>query len=544
MRNSKLKTAESGRQRNNWMASGYLALVLHAHLPFVRHIEYPEFLEEDWLFEAMTETYIPLIAMCDDLFSRGATFKFTMSLTPPLLEMLSDSALQARYEKRLVKLVELAHREVARTAGQPEHRVAVMYRDRFVAAHRIFVERCRYNLVSAFAEIQRRGNIEIIASCATHAILPLLETSNGVRAQIRIGVENYKKHFGVSPRGFWLPECAYSQPVEEYLREAGIDYFLIDTHGLLFSRPRPKYGIFAPVLTRSGVAAFGRDPESSKQVWSSKEGYPGDGLYREFYRDLGYDADYEYIRPYLHGVTFRRGVGIKYHKVTGNVALHEKQIYEPQPAQEKAAEHAGNFMFNREQQVKYYASALGIEPIIVAPYDAELFGHWWFEGIDFLRYLFLKLYYDQKTLATATLSECVAQHRRLQVVDLCTSTWGAGGFFEVWVNGTNDWIYRHIHKAEERMVELACTHQSSTGLVERALNQMARELLLAQSSDWPFVMTTGTQVPYAQKRVRDHINRFNRLYWEIKSSSIDEGFLSDLETKDNIFPELSFRVYL
>jgi 1,4-alpha-glucan branching enzyme len=526
------------------MANGYLALVLHAHLPFVRHIEHPEFLEEEWLFEAITETYIPLIAMCDDLFSKGVNFKFTMSLTPPLLEMLSDSALQDRYEKRLIKLIELAHREVARTAARPEHRVAVMYRDRFVAAHRIFLERCKRNLVSAFAEIQRRRNIEIIASSATHAILPLLETPNGVRAQIRIGVENYKKHFGNSPRGFWLPECAYSRGLEEYLREAGINYFLIDAHGLLFSRPRSKYGIFAPVLTRGGVAAFGRDPESSKQVWSSKEGYPGDGLYREFYRDIGYDAEYEYIGPYLHGGTFRRGVGIKYHRVTGDVALHEKRIYEPEPARQKAAEHAGNFMFNREQQVKYYANALGIKPIIVAPYDAELFGHWWFEGIDFLEYLFLKLHYDQKSLVPVTLSEYLAQDVSLQVVEPCASSWGAGGFFEVWVNGTNDWIYRHIHKAEERMVELAYTHQSSAGLVERALNQMARELMLAQASDWSFIMTTGTQVPYAQKRIRDHLNRFNRLYWEIKSSSIDEGFLCDLESKDNIFPELSFKVYL
>jgi 1,4-alpha-glucan branching enzyme len=178
------------------------------------------------------------------------------------------------------------------------------------------------------------------------------------------------------------------------------------------------------------------------------------------------------------------------------------------------------------------------------PYDAELFGHWWFEGIDFLRYLFLKLHYDQKTLVPVTLSECLAADKALQVVEPCASSWGAGGFFEVWVNGTNDWIYRHIHKAEERMVELACTHQSSAGLVERALNQMARELLLAQASDWPFIMTTGTQVPYAEKRIRDHLHRFNRLYWEVKSSSIDEGFLSDLETKDNIFPELSFRAYL
>ncbi|MFH1422636.1 MAG: 1,4-alpha-glucan branching protein domain-containing protein [Planctomycetota bacterium] len=526
------------------MENGYLAIVLHAHLPFVRHLEHPEFLEEDWLFEAMTETYIPLIMMCDKLISQGVHFRLTISITPPLLEMLSDSTLQERYEIRIIKLIELAHREVARTYNRPEHKIAVMYRNKFASVYMTFLKRCRRNLINAFRELQEKGCIEIITSCATHAFLPHIESPNGARAQIRIGVENYKKHFGCSPRGFWLPECAYTDGVDEYLREEGIKYFITDTHGVLFSRPRPKYGIFAPVITRSGVAIFGRDPESSKQVWSSKEGYPGDASYREFYKDLGYDADYDYIRPYLHGGSLRRHVGVKYHRITGNVPLGEKQFYDPDAAREKAAEHAGNFMFNRGQQITHYAKTLGITPIIVAPYDAELFGHWWYEGVDFLEYLFLKLLYDQKNLRPVSFSEYLAENIKLQIVEPCSSSWGAGGFYEVWLNSSNDWIYRHLHKAEERMVELAYAHQSATGLVERALNQMVRELVLAQASDWAFIMTTNTQVPYAQKRVRDHINRFNRLYWEIKESSVDLDFLADLENKDNIFKEVSFKVYL
>ena len=235
----------------------------------------------------------------------------------------------------------------------------------------VFHDRYHRNLVEGFKRFQDEGVLEIITCGATHGFLPLMATDKGRRAQILVAKKNYEKFFGRPPRGIWLPECAYDYGIDDLLEEAGIHFFFVDSHGILFGKPRPKYGVFAPVLCPSNVAAFARDMESSKQVWSRDAGYPGDFEYREFYRDLGYDMPYEYIRPYLHRDGVRRNIGFKYHRITGDVDLSEKQPYRPRWARERAAEHAGNFMFNRQEQAKYLRQFLDRPPIIVSPYDAE-----------------------------------------------------------------------------------------------------------------------------------------------------------------------------
>lgn len=525
---------------------GYLSLVLHAHLPFVRHPEHEEFLEEDWLFEAMSETYIPLLGVYERLLNEGIPFRITMSVTPPLAEMLADPLLQSRYERRLEKHVELAEKEVRRTAQKSAaefHDAAVFNREMVQSTLRIFRDEHKRNLVTGFKKLQDAGVLEIITCCATHGFLPLMITPNSRRAQIQIARTNYEKHFGKPPRGIWLAECAYDHGVDDLLAEAGIDYFFVDSHGVLFGTPRPKYGVFSPILCPSNVAAFARDMESSKQVWSRDAGYPGDVEYREFYRDLGYDAPYETIQPYLHQDGVRRNIGFKYHRITGKVDLSEKKPYRPAIARERSADHAGNFLFNRQQQVKYLRQYMDRPPLIVSPYDAELYGHWWFEGPMFIEYLFRKMAYDQKEIVSTTPSEYLKKHPVLQSVQPAPSSWGDKGFYEVWLNGSNDWIYRHLHQCEERMVELTRQYPAAEGLVCRALNQTARELLLAQSSDWAFIMTTATAVPYARRRTREHVHRFHRLYEQIKNGQIDESYLKELEWKDTIFQEIDYKVY-
>jgi 1,4-alpha-glucan branching enzyme len=283
--------------------------------------------------------------------------------------------------------------------------------------------------------------------------------------------------------------------------------------------------------------------ETAQQVWSAEHGYPGDPDYREFYRDLGYDLDYDYIRPYLHSDGIRRNIGLKYHRITGKVPLGEKQPYNPDWANNKAASHAGNFMFNREKQIEYLSGILGREPLINSMYDAELFGHWWFEGIKFLDYLFRKIHYDQNVFKTITPSEYLEKYPKNQVITPASSSWGDKGYFEVWLNGTNDWIYRHLHKASDRMAELAKQNPRARDLNKRALNQAAREVLLAHSSDWAFIMTTRTMVDYAEKRTRDHIVNFNNLYDQIKGHSVDPVYLNTLEQRNNIFPTIDYKVF-
>ena len=534
--------AKVGRMERH-MEKGYLALVFHSHLPFVRHPEHDRFLEEDWLYEAITETYIPIINVFEGLVNDGVDFRITMSLTPTLIAMLTDPLLQQRYVRHITKLIELAEKEVVRTANQPEFNpIAHMYLGLFKNALSVFEEKYGRNLVSAFKKFQDLGKLEIITCGATHGFLPLMLNQKAVHAQIMVAVEQHTKHLGRAPKGIWLPECGYYEGLDEILHDAGIRYFFTDSHGVFHASPRPKYGVYAPIYCKSGVAAFGRDIESSKQVWSSVEGYPGDYNYREFYRDIGFDLDYEYVRPYLHPDGVRVNLGIKYHKITG--ATDHKDPYIRQWALDRAADHAGNFLFNREKQVEWLAGIFNDrKPIIVAPYDAELYGHWWFEGPDWINFLIRKIAYDQKTVRLITPTEYLAENPKCQISNPSASSWGYKGYSEVWLDGSNDWIYRHLHKAADRMVELARSGPQAEGTLLRALNQAARELLLAQSSDWAFILKTGSHVEYAVKRTRDHVLRFTRLYDDIKRNSIDEGWLCDIEYKDNIFPDIDYRVY-
>lgn len=523
------------------MEKGYLTIVLHAHLPFVRHPEHEFFLEENWLYEAITETYLPLLDVFEGLLRDEVDFRITLSLTPPLIAMLKDDLLQNRYMKHLNKLLELSYKEMERTKGGEFYSLAEMYHKRFLRIRERY-EGYKRDIVSAFKGFQDLGKIEIITCGATHGFIPnMIINRQAVKAQIQIAVNNYETHFGRKPEGFWLPECGYYPGIDEILEETGIRFFFLDAHGILYASPRPKYGVFAPIYCPSGVAAFGRDVESSKQVWSSIDGYPGDYSFREFYRDIGFDLDYEYLRPYIHPDGIRITTGIKYHRITGRGDY--KEPYVRSRALEKAAEQAGNFMFNREKQIEYLCNFLGKKPIIVSPYDAELFGHWWFEGPEWLDYLIRKIFFDQKTIRLITPSEYLRENPVNQISSPPMSSWGWKGYSEVWLEGSNDWIYRHLHKASERMVELARTYSDARGLRRRALNQAARELLLAQSSDWAFIMKTGTAVEYAIKRTKEHIFNFIRLYEDIKRNSIDESYLRDLEERDNIFKEIDYTVY-
>lgn len=523
------------------MSQGYVTLVLHAHLPFVRHPEYSSFMEEGWFYEGVTETYIPLINIMDQLLHDGVDFRLTMTLTPPLCAMLMDPLLQDRYIQHISRLIELTEREIDRTRWQPEfHELAWHYNHKFHTARNIFCDQYHRNLIAAFRKFQDAGKLEIITCAATHGFLPLMrDIPQAVRAQIFVARDHYRECFGRDPRGIWLPECAYFQGVERILAEAEIRYFIMDTHGVMHAEPRPRYSIFAPIFTRSGPAAFARDIQSSKQVWSAEEGYPGDFDYRDFYRDIGFDLDFDYVRPYIHPDGIRCHTGMKYYRITGKT--NHKEPYRPRLALEKAAVHAGNFMFNREKQIEYLAGVIQRPPIIVAPYDAELFGHWWYEGPDFLNYFIRKSCYDQKIFSLITPSEYLERHPTQQIATPSESSWGNKGYWEVWLERSNVWIYPHLHIAAERMVELVQHHSNLGGLTDRALKQAGRELLLAQSSDWAFIMKTGTTVSYAVRRTKDHILRFTRLYEQIKSGSIDENFLGFCEWKDNLFPNLNDR---
>ena len=541
------------------MPLGYFSLVLHAHLPFVRHPEYPEFLEEDWLFEAITEVYLPLIFIFQNLHEAGARPRLAMNISPPLCEMLADKLLEERYTRHLENLILLAKKELNRTDREAIefYDVARMYVENLSASLNLWNDRYQRNLVNAFRDLQEEGVLEIITCGATHGFLPLVSTEEARRAQIEVAVNNYKKHFGRQPRGIWLPECAYEPGIEDLLKDAGIEYFISDTHAILYGDPRPRFGVHAPVVCPNGTAVFARDVETSQQVWSAEIGYPGNDLYREFYRDIGWDAPLEYLRPHLHEDGARRHLGLKYYRITGkDVPQQQKQPYMPELAREKVAENAMHFIGERIKQAHQLRETFeGHPPLVVSPYDAELFGHWWYEGPQFIDFFFRKLHWDQSEIEAITPGDFLDSGLPIQIQQPTASSWGENGYYKVWLNEDNAWMYPYQHDAERRMTALANRFRASSSddpkLETRILNQLARELLLAQSSDWAFQIYQGTTVQYSTSRFRSHIHRFDLLAKMLEASETNDvdltpeqfELLVEIESRDNIFREIDYRVY-
>jgi 1,4-alpha-glucan branching enzyme len=523
---------------------GSLALLLHAHLPFVRHPEHENFLEEDWLFEAITETYLPLLRLMRRLLDDGVAFRLTMSLSPTLCAMLRDELLQERYLRHLEQLIGLAEQETKRNRHDVHlAELSRFYAQLFAAAREFFEETLRRDIVRAFRELQDAGCLEIIASAATHGFLPLLQDfPEAQRAQVRIGCDSYREMFGREPNGFWLPECGYSNGLDLLLQEANLRWFVLDTHGLIFAQPRPQHAIYSPCYTPAGPGAFARDRESNQEVWSAESGYPGDPVYRDFYRDVGFDRSEEELRRFLYPTGVRRFTGLKYHRVSGR--REEKELYNPASALASADQHADDFFVKRQARFRELRD-MNFDPVIVSPFDAELFGHWWFEGPRFLETFLRRAAREPKDFQLVTPTEFLAAHPSQQVVRPNPSSWGENGFNSVWLDKRTAWIYPHLHAATRRMTEIARRHcGTSDRAIERALRQAAREVLLAQSSDWAFLIKTKSAPEYATRRTIDHLVRFNRLYDQLVSGYFDFDFLGECEERANIFPELNWRYYL
>jgi 1,4-alpha-glucan branching enzyme len=533
MEASSRRTEAQGPTRS---ALGYLAMVLHAHLPFVRHPEREYFLEEHWLFEGITETYLPILEVLEQLSRDQIRARLTMSLTPTLMMMLRDRVLMEKYARHLDRMCELARRELVRTRYDAEFAsTAGFYQDRLLRFRSLFNKEYGKDLVSQFARLEAEGVLEIIGCAATHGMLPALGVNpEAVRAQVLLGVSEHRRQIGRDPRGFWIPECAYFEGLGEILAEAGIEYFFVDAHAFRAASRRPRLDLHAPILCPSGVAAFSRDQETTVQVWSSKEGYPGDPEYRDFYRDIGFDLPWKTVGEFLDPAGTRSMTGFKYHRITGST--DQKEPYRRAAALRRVAEHSRDFLDNRRRQMEYLASGAYRPPLITSMYDAELFGHWWFEGPEWLNAVLRGL--GERGLRAVSPGDYLEEFPVSQVSEPSTSSWGEGGYFEVWINPKNDWIYPPLHDAARRMIDLVTRFGTAGGLAARALAQAGRELLLAQSSDWPFILKNETAVGYAKERIHQHLARFHRLEEFLESGRVDEAELGKMEAQDNLFPDI------
>lgn len=527
------------------MANTNVNLVLHAHMPFIRHPEHERYLEEDWLFESINESYQPLLRMLKKLRDDKVSFKISMCFSPTLISMLLDPLLQKRYMNYLKLHIELGRKEVKRCAK--EQKEALEMAKTYLAALELNFKEYKSvynkNILTGFKELKEQGYLELIASAATNSFFPVYsEYPIAINAQVEIGISTFIDAFGYQPDGFWLPECGYYPGLEEILAKHNISYFPASSQSVLFSETRCDTGVYRPVRTENGLTIFPRDYQTTSLAWSH-EGYPSSKEYREFYRDIGYDLPLEYIGPYIHEPEVRVFTGFKYWAITEYGP--NKDYYNKEKAMDKAKQHAKNFIYNIAQKSRSIRSNVGDkDPLFTLCFDAELFGHWWYEGLQWLETFIVEQNTECASLSLISPKDLIeSDYRNFQVIKPCLSSWSEGGFARIWLDGSNNWVYRHTHKAIERMVELSERFPNQRSLKKRFLDQAAREVLLSMAGDWPYMMYNGTNSQFAKNKLISHLANFNVVYSNMCKNAVNTEWLVKSESRDNIFPQIDYNIF-
>jgi 1,4-alpha-glucan branching enzyme len=515
------------------LKEGYYSLVLHAHLPYVRHKEEGR-LEERWLFEAITESYIPLLWELKGTKVKDAV---TVSFSPPVLEMLADPIIQERYLDYLMKTEELLLKEAEIAETKEEQELVLFYKERYQKIKNTFLE-LNKNILAGFRDLFERGVIVCITSAATHAFLPYVKTTAAIRSQVIEAKRCFKQHFGVDPKGFWLPECAFTPGIDRILVEEGIQYSFVDEHAIVNADPTPSKGSGSPIYSPHGLILFPRHTDLSSKVWSSTLGYPGDVDYREFYRDIAYEREWEYIKPYVHEEV-RIDTGIKHKRITGNGEY--KEIYVPDWAKGKVQAHADDFVSSIEDEINEHGDQCYPPYLMMTPFDAELFGHWWFEGPEWIGQVLQK---GENRIQFITPETYINRHYQdFETGHVSFATWGREGYGHVWVNETNQYLYRHHQRMETDLATLVALFSNPSELEQRALKQMVREWMLAVSSDWAFIIDGNSAVQYAEERFSTHLSRFDAIKGKLLNGSIQENWLSVIEEGFPFLKEIDQNVF-
>ena len=563
---------------------GYFTFVLHSHLPYViNHGEWPHGM--DWLYEAAAETYVPLLKELDALVDDGISPDITIGITPILAEQLASEKFKDGFIHYLDKKVGAAQEnklEFAKLGHENLERLAIMWENFYSEIKEIFHSGYKRDIISKFRALQDSGQMEIITCAATHGYFPLLGTDESIDAQIHVGKETYRKHFGRDPKGMWLPECAYrpsyewSSPVkdytkkftrrgiEEFLFKYDIDYFIVDKSLIMGGESKGVYidrfdslkqlwrqfeknwkpldideerSIYENYLVSStgtsrAAVVYGRHEKSTLQVWSGEWGYPGDGRYLDFHK------------KHYPG-------GHRYWKVTSAKAdLADKMEYYPDDIEDALENQANHFVGILHKYVNENYKKTGKKGILVAPFDTELFGHWWFEGPRWIGKVLRKMN-KSEDVKTVTLSNHLLENRPQNVISLPEGSWGQGGFHYIWLNEWTEWTWKHIYAAEDKMVEFADKyHDTSDAIIKRILNQMARELLLLESSDWQFLISTWSARDYAESRLAvhdEHIKKINEILESYvkngKLSKEEDNYLAEIENVDDVFDNINFNYW-
>ena len=538
------------------MTRGYLSLVLHGHLPYIRAEKQGDHREDYRFLTRAVECYLPLIHALDRLNHDSIPGCVSISLSPTLIAMMGDSRMQNQLGDHLDRLLELSARELNRTALQHELRYLTgTYHLKLLQLKNTFRQRCNSNLLFAFADLARCGRIELMTCPASHAFLPgmVAMQRQAATCQIRLGLDAFRRAFDFNPSGFWLPECAYTPELDEILGDEGVGYIVIDSRGLENASEEPVHGPHAPVYSPSGVASFARERKGTHLIGCTPEGRPLDGLFRDNTHDLIHSLPMEYLREHMPAPGVRLETGLRYYRV--GRGGDEREIYERKPALNRAAENAWEFLCQAGRRAESVAWKMDRPPLQVAAYDMHVFGSEWYEGTEFLDYLLRKAHCDQSAIEILTPSEYLRRHPCNQMVTPGVSSWGEDGYFREWVGPDNAWVYRHLSRAARVMHHL-CVEADEDGdrqspsigknghdLRSRALRAAARQLILAQSSDWMAMMRNEEHREYGKSRLTAHLQNFARVASQIEKKKINADEIERLERAWPIFDGLQTDAY-
>ena len=517
-----------------------ISLVLHGHAPFVRNIESASIPQEQWLFESLSETYIPLLQVFERLDRDHVPFKVGLSLSPTLCHMLTDEVIIERYLNYVDKQIEFGQREQERASGNPEILTLAKYNyDKIIEKRIVFTEKYEKNILKGFDSFQKKGRVEILATAATHAFLPFYTNyPEAVQAQFEVSLHTYRSNFGKYPQGFWLPELGWKDDLDSWLRAYNFCYTIVDSHSLPFGRPAAEKGNFYPVKTALGTIVFGRNFYASKSI----EELSKDPLFRFYYRDQGFELQSALVNSFLGKNGSRIGTGFKYWAAAIDNSGNE--IYQPELAIKKAQEKAKEFFKTQYSQLIAAAGHMDQSPLSLCAFEADTFGRFWHEGPEFLECFFREAAETENLYFMSPADYYYKQdNAELQTLMPEFSSWGSEGYAQTWLDASNDWMYYHTMRALERMVEIAERFPNNTGLKERALNQAAREILLVLASDWSKLLCRQEGADYAKSKIESSLRNFTTIYEALGSNYISTEWLTQLEKRHNIFPNINYRVF-
>ena len=518
----------------------YFGLILHGHIPWCKKSgRWPA--GEEWIFEAMYETYIPMLNILREFHDAGINPAITINITPVLAEQLADEYMKQRFSEYMDNLISRAKNDILRFENhQNKKKIAEFHLSNFEHILNTFYNNYYKDILGSFKWFQDEGMIELITCGATHGFLPLFESDSAVFSQIQLAVDTHKKYFKQDPKGIWLPECAYRpkdnrngnlrESIDYWLNCSNIEYFFVDSHGILNAElieEKNEIGLntkFGYKL-ETGLSVFGRNKNTSNQVWDAKIGYPGNEFYREFHK-----KDHE--------------SGLHYHRVTcKSLNNKEKELYDKEKAQSSVSSDAHHFISLITKEIEQFSSSYNERGIIILPTDFELYGHWWAEGIDWVKKI-IEIISIDSNIEMISISDYISKFKeKFSMIKMKESSWGEGGDFRVWKNPEHGWIWQYINGSIREFEKILKFNPHPNEWQLRLLKQIARELLLLEGSDWPFLLYTKQAKEYANQRFHHHHQRFLKLLWAAKNfndrNRISLKELEEIESIDSCFQDLN-----